>query len=126
MQWYKVRGRFNDFEGSFTIDATSPENSVATVSIKTASVGHPQRRDRDAHLKSADFLDVEVHELTFTSTAIKNVGDNEFVVGGDLTINGVTRNVDVELTYVGVSQDPWAEPESDSKAVPRSTGVTSV
>lgn len=103
----KVRGRFNDFEGSFTIDATSPENSVATVSIKTASVD-TRNEDRDAHLKSADFLDVEKFpELTFTSTAIKNVSDNEFVVGGDLTINGVTRNVDVELTYVGVSQDPW-------------------
>ena len=103
----KVRGRFNDFEGSFTIDADSPENSTANVTIKTASID-TRNEDRDTHLKSPDFLDVEKNpEVTFTSTSIKHTSGNDFVVGGDLTINGVSRNVEVELTYVGTSQDPW-------------------
>ena len=63
---------------------------------------------RDAHIRSADFLDVEKFpEITFASTSIKHVSGNDFVVGGDLTIAGVTRNVEVELSFVGVSQDPW-------------------
>ncbi|MFA7266253.1 MAG: YceI family protein [Candidatus Nanopelagicales bacterium] len=103
----KVRGRFTDFEGSFTIDADSPANSTASVTIKTASID-TRNADRDTHLKSADFLDVEKNtELTFASTSIKHVDGNDFVVGGDLTVGDVTRNVEVELAYVGTSQDPW-------------------
>ena len=103
----KVRGRFTDFEGSFTIDADSPANSTANVTIKTASID-TRNADRDTHLKSADFLDVEKNtELTFTSTSIKHTDGNDFVVGGDLTVGDVTHNVEVELTYVGTSQDPW-------------------
>ncbi len=103
----KVRGQFSKFEGSFTLDATSPENSTANATIKTASLD-TRNEDRDTHLKSADFLNVEQYpELTFASTAIKHTGGNEFVLGGDLTINGVTRPVEVEVSYVGVSQDPW-------------------
>lgn len=103
----KVRGRFNDFEGTFTLDATSPENSTANVTIKTASVD-TRNEDRDTHLKSAEFLNVEQHpELTFTSTTVKYTGDTDFILGGDLTINGITRQVEVEIAYVGVSQDPW-------------------
>ena len=103
----KVRGRFADFDGSFTIDGSSPENSTATVTIKTASLD-TRNDDRDGHLKSADFLDVEKYpEITFASTSIKSVGDGDFFVGGDLTISGVTQLIEVALTYVGVSQDPW-------------------
>jgi polyisoprenoid-binding protein YceI len=103
----KVRGRFADFDGSFTIDGSSPENSTATVTIKTASLD-TRNDDRDGHLKSADFLDVEKYpEITFASTSIKSVGDGDFIVGGDLTISGVTQPIEVALTYVGVSQDPW-------------------
>ena len=103
----KVRGRFADFDGSFTIDGASPENSTASVTIKTASLD-TRNEDRDGHLKSADFLDVEKFpEITFASTSIKHVSGNDFIVGGDLTIAGVTHNVEVELSFVGVSQDPW-------------------
>lgn len=103
----KVRGRFTEFEGSFTIDGATPENSTADVTIKTASID-TRNEDRDTHLKSGDFLDVEKNpEITFKSTNVKHVDGNDFVLGGDLTINGVTRNVDVELSYVGTSQDPW-------------------
>ena len=87
----KVRGRFADFDGSFTIDGASPENSTASVTIKTASLD-TRNEDRDGHLKSADFLDVEKFpEITFASTSIKHVSGNDFIVGGDLTIAGATR-----------------------------------
>lgn len=103
----RVRGRFTEFDGSFTIDADAPEKSTATVSIKSASLDSGNA-DRDAHVKAADFLDVESNpELTFTSTSIKHVKGNDFTVTGDLTISGVTRSVDVDLSYVGISQDPW-------------------
>lgn len=103
----KVRGRFSEFEGGFTIDAANPAASTAKVTIKTASLD-TRNADRDGHLKSADFLDVENNpELTFVSTAIKHVGGNDFVLTGDLTVSGNTQSVDVEVTYIGVSQDPW-------------------
>ncbi len=103
----KVRGRFTDFDGTLTIDAQSPEKSTANVSIKSASFD-TGNSDRDTHVKSPDFLDVEKNpELTFASTSIKHVSGNDFVVSGDLTISGVTHSVEVGLTYVGTSQDPW-------------------
>lgn len=102
----KVRGRFSEFEGTINVDGRSPENSSTEVVIKTASVD-TQNADRDAHLRSADFFDVENHpEITFKSTSIKLDGE-DFVLGGDLTVNGVTRPVEVDGTYVGVNGDPW-------------------
>lgn len=103
----KVRGRFNEFEGSFTIDGAAPEKSTANVTIKSASID-TRNADRDTHLKSADFLDVEKNpDITFVSTGVKHSGGNDFVLTGDLTISGVTHSVDVELSYAGTSQDPW-------------------
>ncbi len=103
----KVRGRFTDFEGTLTIDAQSPEKSTVNVSIKSASLD-TGNSDRDTHVKSPDFLDVEKNpELTFASTSIKHVSGSDFVVSGDLTICGITHSVEVELTYVGTSRDPW-------------------
>lgn len=102
----KVRGSFGEFEGSFTINgddlsASSAEVTIAAASIDTSSA------DRDAHLKSADFLDVEQFPtLTFTSTAVA-VDGPEVTLTGDLTIHGVTRPVTVEYEYVGTSRDPY-------------------
>jgi len=102
----KVRGQFDEFSGTLTIDAANPGTSSATVTVSLASVntGTP---DRDAHLRSADFFDVENNrEMTFTSTAVKQDGDG-FVMVGDLTIKGVTRPVELELEPTGVATDPF-------------------
>jgi polyisoprenoid-binding protein YceI len=102
----KVRGSFGEFAGSFTIDGANPANSTAELTIQAASID-TKNADRDAHLKSADFLDVEAFPtLAFTSTAVAVSGD-QIVVSGDLTIHGVTKPVDVTYELVGISQDPW-------------------
>lgn len=103
----KVRGRFTEFEGSFTLDGANPAASSATLLAQTASIT-TENADRDAHLKSADFLNVEANpSLAFTSTAVRQTADDEFVVTGDLSVNGVTKSVDIEFELLGVSQDPW-------------------
>lgn len=102
----KVRGSFGEFEGSFTIDGADLAASSATVTITAASID-TSSADRDAHLKSADFLDVEnFPQLTFTSTGVSVQGPNVSLTG-DLTIRGIARPVTVEYEYVGTSQDPW-------------------
>lgn len=103
----KVRGRFAEFEGSLTLDGATPANSSATLTVQTASID-TRTPDRDGHLKSADFLDVEQFPtLTFTSTAVTQKSDEHYVLTGDLTIKDVTRPVDIELTVTGVGPDPW-------------------
>jgi polyisoprenoid-binding protein YceI len=102
----KVRGVFADFSGSFTIDGADVAKSRAELTIQAASID-TKTADRDAHLKSADFLDVETFPtLTFVSTAVTPKG-GDIVVTGDLTIHGVTKSVDVTYEFVGISQDPW-------------------
>ncbi|HBJ72843.1 MAG TPA: polyisoprenoid-binding protein [Actinobacteria bacterium] len=103
----KVRGNFTEFTGSFTLDGEVPQNSSAELLVQTASLT-TQNEDRDAHLKSADFLNVETNPtLTFKSTGVNVKGGDTFVVTGDLTIGGITKSVDVDFELVGVSQDPW-------------------
>jgi polyisoprenoid-binding protein YceI len=101
----KVRGQFNDFEGTI-VTGESPLESTVTATIKTASIDTRQPQ-RDAHIQSADFLDVENHpEITFQSTAIHENGD-AFKMDGDLTIRGTTRPVTLDLELVGIGPDPY-------------------
>ncbi len=102
----KVRGQFDEFSGTLAIDAANPTASTAAVTVQLASVSTGSV-DRDAHLRGADFFDVEKNpEMTFSSTAVKQDGD-EFVMIGDLTILGVTRPVELELEPTGVATDPF-------------------
>jgi len=101
----KVRGRFDDVEGTITV-AEVPEESSVEVSIGAHSVrtGEDQR---DAHLRSGDFFDVETHpRWTFTSTAVQRDGD-AWKVTGDLTIRGVSRPVVLDLEFDGANVTPW-------------------
>ena len=103
----KVRGNFTEFTGTFTLDGQAPQNSAAELLVQTASLT-TQNADRDAHLKSPDFLNVEAHPtLAFKSTAVLVKDVDTFVVTGDLTIGEVTKSVDVDFELIGVSQDPW-------------------
>src|SRR3954466_15305310 len=97
----KVRGSFNEFTGSATIDGDAPEKSSAQVTIEANSID-TRNADRDGHLKSNDFLSMDEYpQITFTSTEIKQTGDTSFDVTGDLTIKDVTRSVTVPFEFEG-------------------------
>ena len=103
----KVRGRFNEFDGTIEFDEGNPANSRVDVTIHAASIdtGEP---DRDKHLRTADFFDVEQYPtLNFKSTSVAPRGENTFDVLGDLTIHGVTRQVTLPASFLGAAQDPW-------------------
>ncbi len=101
----KVRGTFREFEGTVTV-AENIADSRAVVTIRTASVDTGVAA-RDNHLRSADFFDAEANPvITFTSTAVTATDDGLTLVG-DLTINGVTRSVELETTYNGSATDPF-------------------
>ena len=101
----KVRGRFTDVTGEFRVGASMADASV-DVRIGMASVesGNPAR---DEHIRSAELFDVEAHPTaTFRSTAVEWSGDRG-TVHGDLTIHGVTREVQLKAEVQGVDVDPW-------------------
>jgi polyisoprenoid-binding protein YceI len=103
----KVRGSFNEFEGSGYFDADHPENSHLELVIKAASID-TGNADRDGHLRSNDFFDMDEYpEITFRSTSVEQIGDAEYRVTGDLTIKGVTKPVTVDFHYTGAATDPF-------------------
>jgi len=103
----KVRGSFNEFDGSGSFDAANPANSTLQLTIKAASID-TRNAERDAHLRSNDFFDMDTYpEITFASTSVEQTGDVRFGVTGDLTIKGVTRPVTVDFEYTGSAVDPY-------------------
>jgi len=103
----KVRGSFNEFSGSARIDGDEPGKSSVTVAITANSID-TRNADRDAHLRSNDFLSMaEYPEITFVSTAIEQTGEASFDVTGDLTIKGIRRSVTVPFEFEGTAQDPF-------------------
>jgi polyisoprenoid-binding protein YceI len=104
-----VRGSFTEFSGTAHLDTAHPAASTVTLRIQTASVDTGQP-DRDAHLRSADFLDVETYpEIVFVSTDVEQVEADVYAVTGDLTIRGTTRQVSVDFTLTGSAQDPFGQ-----------------
>jgi polyisoprenoid-binding protein YceI len=104
----KVRGRFAEFTGSITV-AADPLQSTAEADIKAGSIDTGQP-DRDGHLVSADFLNVEKWpELTFRTTRITGHQRNVFTVLGELTIKDVTREVELTLEIEGVGNSPYGK-----------------
>jgi len=104
-----VRGHFKNVHGRLNFDPTNAKNSSveAEIDARTLWTGEP---DRDAHLRSADFLDVEHHPaITFRSREVKLLGDLDYSVLGDLTIRGVSRGCELRVTYLGQWQTPWWE-----------------
>ena len=103
-----VKGRFTTVKGVLTLDEDEVTNSRVEASIDAASID-TRDAQRDAHLKSPDFLDVEKFPaLNFQSTRISRNGDGELKVAGDLTIHGVTRNVVFAVEEpVPPVKDPW-------------------
>jgi polyisoprenoid-binding protein YceI len=102
----KVHGRFAKWGGTVQLDEQELGSSRVDVRIEAASID-TQVADRDAHLRSADFLDAANHpELAFTSKRIERSGDG-YRVTGDLTIRGTTREVVLEAEFAGLAKDPW-------------------
>ncbi|RME28050.1 MAG: polyisoprenoid-binding protein [Deltaproteobacteria bacterium] len=103
-----VEGRFHEVEGTVEYDPANPTALSATVTVQMDSVDTHEPK-RDAHLKSPDFFDVEKYPtMTFKSTAVKQVGDGELDVTGDLTLHGVTRPIVLHVEGLGQPIiDPW-------------------
>lgn len=102
----KVRGVFTEFSGTIRI-AEVPEESSAEVTIAAASLGSGFK-DRDDHLRSADFLDAERYPaITFRSTSLRHRAGALWEATGDLTIRGVTRPVALAIEFAGGVTDPW-------------------
>jgi polyisoprenoid-binding protein YceI len=96
----KVRGRFTDVSGTFTV-AENPEDSSVEAVVQAASI-HTNQLQRDDHLRTNDFLDVPNYPtLTLKSTGLKRVDDTHWVLTGDLTVRGVTKSVDFDLEFLG-------------------------
>jgi polyisoprenoid-binding protein YceI len=102
----KVHGRFAKWAGKIQLDEGDLTRSSLDVRIDAASID-TQVGDRDAHLRSADFLDAAKHpEITFRSSRIEKAGDGYRVVG-DLSLHGVVREVALEAEFAGTGKDPW-------------------
>ncbi len=103
----KVRGFFKEFEGSGYFDADDPAQSHLELKIQADSID-TGNADRDGHLRSNDFFDMESFpEITFTSTRVESSPEGGFLVTGDLTIKGVTKPVTVDFEYTGAAVDPF-------------------
>ncbi len=103
----KVRGSFDQVEGKATIDGANPANSTLEVTIQAASID-TRDANRDGHLRSADFFDVEKYPtITFKGTEFNIVDDETVEVTGDLTIKDVTKSVTVPFEFGGAAVDPF-------------------
>jgi polyisoprenoid-binding protein YceI len=103
----KVRGAFNEFDGTAHIDGSDPSRSTVNIVIKTASVD-TRNAQRDGHLRTNDFFEIETYpEIVFTSTAIEQKDETTFQVTGDLQIKDVTRPVTFDLEFTGAATDPF-------------------
>lgn len=103
----KVTGRFNSYDAKFELDPEDLSSLRIDAKVDAASI-HTGDEKRDAHLRSADFFDVENHpHLVFESTGVKRVSGEEIIVEGNLTIRGTTRPVELQGKYLGTATDPW-------------------
>src|ERR1700752_5037060 len=102
----KVRGRFDKFEGSI-VTGNKPEDSSVTASVDLASIS-TNNEQRDGHIRSADFFEVETYPtMTFTSTGIRNLEGDGFLLDGNLSLKGVTRPVTFEAELNGIGPDAY-------------------
>src|SRR5438105_11363750 len=103
----KTRGRFTKWSGELQFDADQPRASSVQATIDPASIDTADAQ-RDAHLRSADFFDVEKFPTaSFRSTKIEDLGGDHYRVIGDLTVHGVTKSVALDSIFEGSAKDPW-------------------
>ena len=103
----KVRGSFNEFDGTAEVDGNDLAASKVSLTIKASSID-TRNEQRDGHLKSNDFLAMDEHpEITFVSTAITAGGEEDVDITGDLTIKGTTKSVTIPFEFDGIATDPF-------------------
>jgi polyisoprenoid-binding protein YceI len=102
-----VRGSFKNVKGSLAFDIGSLELNGMNVEIDATNFWTGEE-NRDKHLKSADFLDVENHpKITFNSKKVKRIGAENYLVVGELSIRGITKEVELKVRYLGVWDTPF-------------------
>ncbi len=102
-----VKGSFDKADATIELDPEDLTTASFRVSIDVASI-NTREKDRDAHLRSADFFDVEKYPtIEFVSKRVVPKGGNEYTLVGDLTIHGVTKEIELALTFEGQGKDPW-------------------
>lgn len=107
MMFSKVRGSFTGVEGTVTGNPVDLTTAAINFQIDATTI-HTNNEDRDNHLRSADFFDVENHpHLSFVSTNIVSTGDSTYKITGDMTMKGVTNSVTFEAEYEGTGKNPW-------------------
>src|SRR5690625_716291 len=103
----KVRGRFTDLEGTIDGDPRELENAKVNFKIDAATI-HTNNEDRDNHLRSGDFFEVEKYpDITFNSTKTEKTGDGKYDISGDMTIKDVTKQITFAAEYLGSGKKPW-------------------
>jgi len=113
----KVPGEFKDFSGTLNFDEKNPAAFKADFKIRTSSIDTNEPK-RDAHLKGADFFDVEKFpEIKFESTALKAAGEKKYKLTGNMTMHGVTKPVTFDVEYLGAAKDPWGSTHAGFTAV---------
>jgi polyisoprenoid-binding protein YceI len=104
-----VRGRFEKFSGVVDFNEADPARSSVDVEIETSSI-NTREPQRDAHLKSPDFFNVEVFPvMTFKSIKVEKIDENHGRITGDLTIRDITHPVTLSVEYAGQAKSPWGE-----------------
>ena len=107
MMFTNVSGKFENYDATITTDGDNFENTSISFSADVNSVD-TRNADRDNHLKSADFFDVENHpKLTFKASSFTKVDDNNYELSGDLSLRGVTKFVKLPVEFSGLMKDPW-------------------
>ena len=102
-----VKGQFKEFEGTLEV---TPEGVTAQGSAQTASVD-TREPQRDGHLRSADFFDADAHpQITFKSTSVRAIDDEDFEIEGDFTLHGITRPLKLTATLEGTETDHEGNP----------------
>ena len=124
----KVRGQFNEFEGTAVVDGTDLTRSTVQLTIQAASID-TRNAQRDEHLRTNDFLDLANYpQITFTSTSVAHLGGNDFEVTGDLTIKDVTKQITIPIEFTGAATDPFGNQrigfEGSTEIVRSDYGVT--
>ena len=103
----KVRGAFDKFTGTIEFDEEHPSASTVEIEIDASSI-NTKEEQRDGHLKSPDFLDVENYPvITFKSVNVHQIDDHSGHLHGDLTVRDVTKEVTLDVEYSGTAQNPW-------------------
>lgn len=107
MMFTNVSGKFSSFDASVENEDDKFETSAISFSADVNSID-TANADRDNHLRSGDFFEVEnFPKLTFVSTGITKVDDNQYKINGDFTIRDVTKNITLDAEYSGLMKDPW-------------------